>query len=62
MAKGKGKKSSGRKVARSKVTGRCVKKGHAKKHPKTTIVETKKGDKKKRPGHGEYAGPRIDDD
>ncbi len=36
------RKSSSRKVARSAKTGRFVKKGYAKRHPSTTVVETVK--------------------
>lgn len=42
MAKGKT-----RKVSRSAVTGRFVKKRYAEKHPKTTVTETVKTPKKK---------------
>lgn len=41
-----GKKSGTR--ARSAITGRFVRKGTAKRHPKTTVVETVKSRKRKK--------------
>jgi len=38
----------GRKVVRSAVTGKFVKKSKAKTNPRTTVTETMKGKKKKR--------------
>lgn len=40
-------KGSTRKVSRSAVTGRFVKKGYAERHPKTTVRETVRTPKKK---------------
>ena len=37
-----------RKIARSAITGRFVKQSTAKRHPKTTVVETVKTSKKKK--------------
>jgi hypothetical protein len=42
------KRSATRKVARSAKTGRFVKKGYAKKHSSTTVVETIKSPKRRK--------------